>query len=58
MIGGKLLCIPLRPSSAAGIAEERGILGFVERIHLKCHSHPFYGIMYAEIDRVLLDRHK
>ena len=32
MIGGKLLCIPLRPSSAAGIAEERGILGFVERI--------------------------
>ena len=32
MIGGKLLCIPLRPSSAAGIAEERGILGFGERI--------------------------
>ena len=25
---------------------------------MKCHSHQLYGIMYAEIDRVLLDRHK
>ena len=30
MIGGKLLCVPLRASSAAGIGEERGILGFGE----------------------------
>ena len=32
MIGGRLLCVPLRASSAAEIAEERGTLGFVERI--------------------------
>ena len=25
---------------------------------MKCHSHVFYGTIYAEIDRVLLDRHK
>ena len=25
---------------------------------MKCHSHLFYGVLYAEIDRVLLDRHK
>ena len=25
---------------------------------MKCHSQIFYGIIYAEIDRVLLDRHK
>ena len=30
MIGGKLLCVLLRASSAVGIAEERGILGFGE----------------------------
>ena len=34
MIGGKLLCIPLRASSAAEIAEERGMLGFGEGITL------------------------
>ena len=28
MIGGRLLCVPLRASSAVGIAEERGMLGF------------------------------
>ena len=25
---------------------------------MKSHSHVFYGTIYAEIDRVLLDRHK
>ena len=32
MIGGKLLYVPLRARSAAGIAEERGMLGFGEGI--------------------------